>query len=264
MPVFKTSASTWLPQFLETFSIGTDQHCSQSQSQTVLEQIIAAFSKFPYENLTKILTEGPRPPEQVWADFKAFGTGGTCFSLSFFLHHLLKNMGFESFLVTGDRSYGEDTHCGLIIRFRGDDFYIDPGFQINHLVPVPQDSPITIKRKFNTLLLEPTNNGKSFAVYVLHQKRKKLSYTMHTQPLSEDEFIDRWQRSFEFEMMNQMVVTRVENGTLHYFRDQWHHHFESEITRNRTEMNELSWVAEFSERTGIHADVVAKVAAKLK
>lgn len=73
-------------------------------SQSSLESIAAAFARLPYENITKIIKyaeagspeKARRSPGEVISGHIAWGTGGTCFSLTSALRHLVRSLGWEA------------------------------------------------------------------------------------------------------------------------------------------------------------------------
>ena len=88
-------------------------------SLSLLPAVLREFARLPYENLTKILAEEGessrwrRRPAQVVGDHINLGTGGTCFSLTAALRHLVRSLGFPAEPIMADRPYGPDTHCAL-------------------------------------------------------------------------------------------------------------------------------------------------------
>ena len=70
----------------------------------LLTEIATAFSALPYENITKIIKRAEagtcekarRGPAEVIEEHISWGTGGTCFSLTSALMHLVRSAGWES------------------------------------------------------------------------------------------------------------------------------------------------------------------------
>ena len=96
----------------------------QESAALLVENVATAFSSIPYENLTKILKqdhEGQRAarrcPEEVIEDHIRLGSGGTCFSLTAALLHILRALGLRAEPILADRHYGDNTHCALLVWF---------------------------------------------------------------------------------------------------------------------------------------------------
>jgi arylamine N-acetyltransferase len=93
----------------------------------LLKDVVAAFATLPYENITKIIKRAEcgtpeksrRYPEEVISDHISWGTGGTCFSLTSALRHLVRSIGFKAEYILADRRYGQDTHCALLLWING-------------------------------------------------------------------------------------------------------------------------------------------------
>src|SRR5262249_17989982 len=89
----------------------------------LLRHVTAAFARLPYDNLTKIIRDAEegspvrarRPPSEVWADHERWGAGGTCFSLTATLLHLVRALGWRAEPILADRRYGANTHCALVV-----------------------------------------------------------------------------------------------------------------------------------------------------
>ncbi len=130
--------------------------------QQQLAELVRAFAAVPYENLTKIIkwseckvpSAARRGPQEVLQDFHRWGTGGTCFSLTAALLHLVRTMGLEADPILADRRYGADTHCALIVWIEGQPHLLDPGYLI--VDPIPLQLPgghLVVATRFNQLEL---------------------------------------------------------------------------------------------------------------
>ena len=78
--------------------------------------VVAAFALLPYENITKIIKreesgnceQARRYPEEVIRDHTHWGTGGTCFSLTSALLHLVRGLGWKAEYILADRRYDQE------------------------------------------------------------------------------------------------------------------------------------------------------------
>jgi arylamine N-acetyltransferase len=111
-----------------------------------LQNLFLAFSRIPYENLTKIIrtsdSSGSRiqeTPADLIDSHVKYGTGGTCFALTNTLIHLLRELSFEAYAILADRRYGVDTHCAVIAKLGSSEWnLIDPGYMIHTPCRVPE------------------------------------------------------------------------------------------------------------------------------
>lgn len=100
-----------LALFLKQFGLRAD-----TEPHQLLREVATAFARLPYENLTKIIkghelanpAQARRLPEEVVRDHLAFGTGGTCFSLTATLLHLVG----QSQICWAEDSFGRWRVCG--------------------------------------------------------------------------------------------------------------------------------------------------------
>lgn len=122
-------------RFLKTNNIEKES----GPSLIFLEKLGKAFQKMPYENLTKLIrshtigdTESRiRLPELLFDEFLRYGTGGTCFSMTYFLQTILRSCGFDTYPVMADRPLAPNTHCASIVRIGSKKYLLDPGFMID-------------------------------------------------------------------------------------------------------------------------------------
>lgn len=193
---------------------------------TLLEEVISRFSRIPYENLTKIIKfaavrdrgRARRSPPEVMKDHIACRTGGTCFSLTETILHLVRALGWEAQPVLADRRYGSNTHCAFVMRLQGNPFLLDPGFLITKPVPLIKNGEIFIDNGFNRLLLRARENGCLLDLYTLEGARPVYRLTYKTRPVDRGEFIAAWDASFGWEMMRYPLVTMVSDRSQRYLR----------------------------------------------
>ncbi len=112
-----------------------------------LETVAKAFSTIPYENLTKIInwassgrTVAKRLPRDVISAHVEQGAGGTCFSLTAALLHILRSLGWRAEPILADRHYGQNTHCALVVWVDGTPHLLDPGYLIVKPIPLENGS----------------------------------------------------------------------------------------------------------------------------
>jgi arylamine N-acetyltransferase len=192
-----------------------------------LTRLAKAFHRLPYENLTKIIryheakapTARLRMPDVVLADHVDLGTGGTCFSLTYFFQQILLGVGFDVYPVLCDRSYGPNTHCAVVVRLEDGDYLVDPGYLMEAPLLLPphgqsiQDGRLTrmtLVRLGDTsqLILATERNGKS-----------RIRYRFKDAPVSSEDFLRRWMESFDWAMMRHICISRHMDEKQVFMRD---------------------------------------------
>ncbi len=205
--------------------------------RAVLADVIRAFAQLPYENLSKIIKTSRagagvslrRGPTEVICEHQQWGTGGTCFSLTFTLLQLLRTLGWRAEPILADRRYGANTHCALLIWLDESPHLIDPGYLIVDPVPLPRSKCQRVVTEFNEIVLVPREEGKLVNLSTWQQGRETYRLTYKTAPVDAGEFVRAWDASFGWDMMRYPLLTRAVDrrqiylrGTRLQVRDQQH------------------------------------------
>lgn len=201
-----------LRYFLEQFKL-----TPASEPRTLLSQVARAFASIPYENLTKIVkrdVEGSarsalRSPAEVLQDHVATGAGGTCFSLTATLLHLVRALGFEADVLLADRAYGANTHCALRVLLEGEPHLLDPGFLIVEPLLLVDAGQTRVETSFNELLFTPRDGGARLDLETVDGNRRVKRLTFKTDPADQLEISKAWEASFDWDMMRYPLLTRV-------------------------------------------------------
>jgi arylamine N-acetyltransferase len=196
----------------------------------LLREVCRGFARLPYENLTKIVKHdrvgrlagaaARRGPVEVIADHIAWGAGGTCFSLSNTLRHILQTLGWKAEIVLADRSYGTNTHCAVVVDVDGSPRLIDPGYLMVEPVSWLGTDAVRFDTSFNGVLLRPSLDQRRLELYTISRsfgtadrppkEHARLRLTYRLDPADEAEFLAAWDASFDQEMMTYPVVTRAD------------------------------------------------------
>ena len=201
-----------LAAFLDRFGLPADLPAREQ-----LRAIATAFAQLPYENLTKIIKDheaghasrAKRLPDEVLADHWAHGSGGTCFSLTATLLHLVRALGWQAEPLLADRRYGADTHCALVVWIDGQPHLLDPGYLIVDPLPLRTGQETIVPTAFNTLVLTPQASGDRLALSTISQGRTTYRLTFKTAPADAGAFLRAWEASFAWDMMHYPVLTRL-------------------------------------------------------
>lgn len=233
--------------------------------ELLVESVAAAFASLPYENLTKILKhdrEGGvsrRGPGEVISDHVRLGSGGTCFSLTAALLHVLRGNGLRAEAILADRHYGENTHCALLVWLRGKPHLLDPGYLILKPLPLPgnKDLEQVIPTAFNELLLRHREQGSKIELHTRQQGSISHRLTFKPEPAEDQEFLDAWDASFGWEMMRYPLLTRVCGGYQLYLQGA---RFQRR-SRDDVERAELSAAGDIARNFGLEEGLVRQALA---
>jgi arylamine N-acetyltransferase len=241
----------------------------------LLEVTLKAFSKIPYENLSKIVrthgSGGGTPkesPEDVIEGFISRGTGGTCFPLTRTLVFLLNSLGYEACPILADRRYGTDTHCAVIFRAHDRAWQLlDPGYLIHSPCPIPNAGSTPLELPVRPIRLELSTCGSRVDLFTLRAKERgilevcyRLMYKLT--PVDEPDFNRAWDRSFSWEMMQYPVVSALVGETQLYLQKS------SLLVRSRTDSTRVQLLPEqitdeLGRAFGIDASVIRAAYAAL-
>ena len=227
-----------------------------------LGALARSYARLPYENLTKIIrssrnskgSAARRLPARVLADHRELGTGGTCFSLTAALLHLVRSLGFEAHPILADRHYGSDTHSALLVWIRGRPHLLDPGYLVVDPIPLDECRDVEVETPFNHLVLSPESPGR-VRLYTRQQGGRSHRLTFKTSPADPGQFLKAWDESFSWKMMTHPLLTRVQAGKQIYLngrRLQIRTH--TEVVRRELDCEELH--LQIASAFGIAAPVV--------
>lgn len=174
-----------------------------------LHDVTTAFSRIPWENLTKFLIkargeERLRMPGEVFAGFAGAGTGGTCYSLTEALAEVLVRCGWRVRPLTGHMRHGRNIHCALLAEGAYGVYLLDPGF----VVPLP----VRLTREGGALDLPGrkltwTPSGKGWDLHSEEEKgASQWRYHLEARVLSRDEFLRFWKDSFNATGLNSLHI----------------------------------------------------------
>lgn len=246
--------------FLKHFRLSADR-----TPRDLLRDVATAFANLPYENLTKIIKEDQeqaairarRLPAEVLADHFAAGAGGTCFSLTATLLHIVRSLGWEAEPLLANRRYGENTHCALLVWIGGRPHLLDPGYLILDPIPLDTRGQTRIVTEFNELVLTPQAEGHRLDLATVAQGQRKHRLTFKTDPADPGEFLQAWDASFDWDMMRYPVLSRVRRGRQLYLQgDRFQIRDQQSVCREEIPGQQLA--LQIAEAFGIAPAIVAR------
>jgi arylamine N-acetyltransferase len=192
----------------------------------LLQKIVAAFSQFPYENISKIIKlnqhlDEPYPirlPEEVIEDHLHAGLGGTCFSLTFTLQAILTQNGFPCYSVMAHMRAGRNIHCALVVPIGERKYLIDPGYLLGRPVELHPEKPFSFWNEFARVELFYLPEDGAYHLYTFSGQERKWRYSFADRPAGPDEFLRYWQDSFHKNAMHGICLNRVTSKGLVYVR----------------------------------------------
>jgi arylamine N-acetyltransferase len=238
---------------------------TQGDARQQLSALARAFSLLPYENLTKIVKDAEsgspatarRGPDEVLRDFQHWRAGGTCFSLTATLLHLVRALGLQAEPILADRRYGDDTHCALVVWLDGSPHLLDPGYLIVDPLPLSAcQQGLVVATRFNQLQLVPSGPDR-LELHTTEQENRRYRLTFKTSPVDAGQFQRAWDASFDWDMMHYPLLTKVtEEGQL-YMRGS-HLQRRSTIDVQREEIPAALLAERIAGEFHIHPDVIHK------
>jgi arylamine N-acetyltransferase len=236
----------------------------------LLGRVAAAFAALPYENITKIIKRAEllspekarRYPEEVIRNHMDWGTGGTCFSLTSALLHLVRALGWRAEYILADRRYGPDTHCALLLWIDDLPHLLDPGFLIADPVALPAEGEREFKTASNSLVLVPDGSG-GISLSSVRQGARTYRLTYRTSPVDAGEFSRAWDASFGWDMMRYPLLTRTAASKQIYLKGS-RLQISSADSVERLEISTDELIAKIAETFRIHPSVVGRAVSILR
>jgi arylamine N-acetyltransferase len=192
-----------------------------------LQEIVQRFASLPYENISKIIKANAhwekqerliRLPDEVIHDHISSQLGGTCFSLTFFLHAILSESGFRCYPVMADMRAGNNIHCCMIIILEGLKYLVDPGYLLTRPMELNPEKPRLFNTEFTGVELRYNAQHQGYDLFTFNELDMKWRYRFKDRPVSGEEFLQHWLASFHWNSMHYLCLTKVCNNGILYIR----------------------------------------------
>ena len=189
------------------------------RAETFLEDVAAVFGRMPYENLTKLVKKATLPPgrqrlrlpAEVFRDHLEVGAGGTCFSLSTLFGLALVRHGLTVYPVLARMRTVRALHCGLVVPLSGKRYLLDPGYLVCRPVPLEPGGSSVLDSPTGPVEVRGQPDG-SYDLYTQGRWR----YRFRDEPLDTGRFLELWEDSFDWVMMNGLHASRALDGGYAY------------------------------------------------
>jgi arylamine N-acetyltransferase len=196
---------------------------------TDITSVLKILSKIPFENLSKavsvhMMKEAEEAlmlnPEELLLKHQKDGTGGTCFSLTWFLLNHLQKKGYSLYPVLCDRPYGKNTHCCAVLLYGREKFLLDPGYLAFRPILLDPNNKTSAETIYNTIEVEPSTNG-TFTLSTIYNGETKKRFTIKDTPVSDTEYFRCWQATFLWESLTYPVITLLTEEAHLYFQKEY-------------------------------------------
>jgi len=226
-----------------------------------LQTILAAFSKIPYENVSKIIRynslistkqEVFRLPDTLWHDYQRYSLGGTCFSLTYFLQTILENCGYHCYPVSADMKWGKHVHCAIVVCLEGQNWLCDPGYLLHEPLLLDNMERKIYRTETQGVMISYDLNRYNLATFQGNQINWR--YSFNDIPCEQSEFVKWWLQSFGEPTMKGICLTRQEKHGMIYVHNNYFREVNAMgIKKRRVEQN---WIGNIVDIFGIPADML--------
>ncbi len=191
-----------------------------------ITDMLTVLSRIPFENLSKainvsISSGNMEPvmdnPHELLLKHKLDGTGGTCFSLTWFLLNNLKKAGHSVYPVLCDRFYGSNTHCCAILDLCNNKYLLDPGYLAFRPILLSPEKETIIETVYNTIEIIPCGKNR-YKLFTKYLSERKERFTIKDEAVSEIEFLAAWKETFLLESLRYPVITAISGDAHLYFQ----------------------------------------------
>lgn len=263
MPDFVKQSEAHAQELLQQFLAKSGINPKQSPRE-LLSRLTSAFAQLPYENLSKILRdqqtsnldEARRLPDEVLNDYFELGAGGTCYSLTWTLLHLIRALGYQAEPILADRRYGPNTHSALMVTIQNVSHLIDPGYMLVEPIPMTRTGAIEVPTSFNDVALIPVDRSNRMELQTIQNKQSTYRLTYKMEPVDTAQFLAAWDQSFQFDMMKYPVLSKIINDKQMYLQKN-HLMIRSKQETQRLEIEPGKMSDTITNIFGIHPSLVA-------
>jgi arylamine N-acetyltransferase len=183
-----------------------------------LDHVVGAhITKIPFENISKLyylnkMNLRSIPGADQYLDgIEKYNFGGTCYSNNFYLHLLLKSLGYNIRLCGADMNQ-PDVHMVNIIEVDGREYLVDGGNAAPFFNPLPRDisEDYSIATGNSLYVLKPRDAGGRSRMNLYRDGQHIHGYLAKPEPKTLDDFQTAILDSFspESTFMRAVLLTR--------------------------------------------------------
>ncbi len=219
-----------------SYELGITQDIRKSRidedyKEECIKNILSKFSILPYENITKHINENRLiSPADILYGFKNWGTGATCFPLVYLLKRVLDFCCIESEILLADRTYAPKSHTIILANLGQKSFILDIGFLIFTPINISEGSTLVNLPQGKLLF---SVEGRDIEVNTVFENgHRKFRYRATIEKISDIDFISAWEKTYFFEMMNNIVVSKLIGDKIIYIRNNFVHFIKNGVSKN--------------------------------
>ncbi len=179
------------------------------------------FSRLPYENISKIIKREQqqdstllRLPDEVTDDHFAWHSGGTCFSLTYFLTGIYSILGYETHPLICQLNWGENNHSAVKIHFNNAQYLVDPGYMIFKPMPLVREVARTRLSAETGVELNFDSEAEIYSIYTFRKGNRIRRYQFLSESVPYEKFSEYWRASFDLPGMDDLTLTRVQGSEM--------------------------------------------------
>ena len=209
----QSSDSALLARLLHLLGLG-----NRKPSYKALAKLVAAFMmRVPFENVSKLYYVKRYSLRQL-PDLKRYidgiehhNFGGTCYSNNYYLHLLLKHLGYDVMLCGADMT-NPDVHLVNIVSLDGQKFLVDAGYAAPFMEPLPldlkQDFVIALGR--DRYILKPKDKNGNSRIELYRDGQQEHGYNVNPLPRQIKHFAQVIRESYRDSatFMNALLLVR--------------------------------------------------------
>ena len=225
--------------------------------------------KVPFENVSKLYYLKKFDLKfipsftQFLDGIEKYHFGGTCYTTNYYLHQLLKFLGYTVDLCGADMKR-PDVHVANVVTIDEIEYIVDVGFSAPFLEPIPRvindyHKIKTAENRYFTVKIE--NLDKKATLYHFTKNEYKFDYLLKLYPRKISDFKEAINNSFnpEAHFMNNLTISRF---SLNYYQKLANFSYEefSEKSKKNHVLTDNSHLYDFIERQFQIPALISKIA----
>lgn len=205
--------TTNFERYLKILDVQENKPTFENLSEIIKAQLL----KIPFENLSKLYYHKKYnlnyiPNFTQYLDgIEQYHFGGTCYTTNYYLHELLKFLGYDVDLCGANMDH-PDVHIANIVKLNELEYIADVGFSSPFLDPIPRNmnSDYTIKSFDNkSYLIKPMDSNGCSSLFFYKDGEYKNAYILKPDPRKITDFKKVIKESYNDNagFMNRVLIT---------------------------------------------------------
>jgi N-hydroxyarylamine O-acetyltransferase len=228
------------------------------------ELVNAQMQTIPFENISKLYYFHKSGQvslvslEQYLDGIEHFHFGGTCYANNYYLHCLLKYLGFDAHLCGADMN-NPDVHIVNMVTFNGHEYLVDVGYAAPFMRAMPLDLADDQIFRIGTgyYVLKPRNESGRSRIEYYHGDELIHGYLVNPEPRKIEEFqkVIAGSLSAKATFRNSILIVRFfENGLIRL-----HNRTFQQIENSHESSSEILDAAQLPQAIESHFQIPANI-----